>query len=126
MKALLLNSKNISYVIKESNVRNCSAVLSDQMSLPQSGHRMSSLSVRKPRPTRDTKHFLQLKQSLCHCLSSKEMYLLPPRPAKDMTVTHSKASDSNIMGNMIIVCLSVDKKIAVRLIQVLRSERPPK
>lgn len=50
------------------------------MSLPHSGHRMSSLSVRKPRPTRDTEHFLQLKQSLCHCRSSKEMYLLPPRP----------------------------------------------
>lgn len=36
------------------------------MSRPQSGHRMSSLQVRKPRPTRDTQHFLQLKQSLCH------------------------------------------------------------
>lgn len=51
-----------------------------QMSFPQSGHRMSSLSVRKPRPTSDSEHFLQLKQSLCHCRSSKEMYLVPPRP----------------------------------------------
>lgn len=32
------------------------------------------------------------------------MYLLPPRPEKDMTVTNSKASDNkNIMGNMTIV-----------------------
>ena len=53
-----------------------------QMSFPQSGHRMSSLSVRKPRPTSDSEHFLQLKQSLCHCRSSKEMYLVPPRPAE--------------------------------------------
>lgn len=52
------------------------------MSFPQSGHRMSSLSVRKPRPTSDSEHFLQLKQSLCHCRSSKEMYLVPPRPAE--------------------------------------------
>lgn len=51
-----------------------------QMSFPQSGHRMSSLSVRKPRPTSDSEHFLQLKQSLCHCRSSKEMYLVPPSP----------------------------------------------
>lgn len=51
-----------------------------QMSFPQSGHRMSSRSVRKPRPTSDREHFLQLKQSLCHCRSSKEMYLVPPRP----------------------------------------------
>lgn len=54
-----------------------------QMSLPHSGHRMSSLSVRKPLPTRDTEHFLQLKQSLCHWRSSKEMYLLPPSPVCD-------------------------------------------
>lgn len=53
------------------------------MSLPHSGHRMSSLSVRKPLPTRDTEHFLQLKQSLCHWRSSKEMYLLPPSPICD-------------------------------------------
>lgn len=51
-----------------------------QMSFPQSGHRMSSLSVRKPRPTSDREHFLQLKQSLCHCRSSKEMYFVPPSP----------------------------------------------
>lgn len=51
-----------------------------QMSFPQSGHRMSSRSVRKPRPTRDKEHFLQLKQSLCHCRSSKEMYFVPPSP----------------------------------------------
>jgi hypothetical protein len=43
---------------------------------------MSSRSVRKPRPTRDTEHFLQLKQSLCHWRSSKEMYLLPPSPTR--------------------------------------------
>lgn len=41
---------------------------------------MSSLSVRKPRPTNEREHFLQLKQSLCHCRSSKEMYLVPPSP----------------------------------------------
>lgn len=58
------------------------------MSLPQSGHRMSSLSVRNPRPTRDIKHFLQLKQSLCHCLSSKEMYLLPPKPVENRISGH--------------------------------------
>lgn len=51
-----------------------------QISFPQSGQRMSSLSVRKPRPTRDREHFLQLKQSLCHWRSSKEMYFVPPRP----------------------------------------------
>lgn len=50
------------------------------MSFPQSGHRMSSLSVRKPRPTSEREHFLQLKQSLCHCRSSKEMYFVPPSP----------------------------------------------
>lgn len=50
------------------------------MSLPHSGQRISSRSVRNPRPTRETEHFLQLKQSLCHWRSSKEMYLLPPRP----------------------------------------------
>ena len=58
----------------------------NQMSLPHSGHRMSSRSVRKPRPTRDTEHFLQLKQSLCHWRSSKEMYLLPPRPEREEDV----------------------------------------
>lgn len=61
------------------------------MSLPHSGHRMSSRSVRKPRPTKDTEHFLQLKQSLCHWRSSKEMYLLPPNPEK----AEIKSSKSN-------------------------------
>lgn len=56
------------------------SVMSYEKSWPQSGQRMSSLEVRKPRPTRDTLQRLQLKHSLCHWRCSNEMYLLPPRP----------------------------------------------
>lgn len=54
---------------------------------------MSSLSVRKPRPTNEREHFLQLKQSLCHWRSSKEIYLVPPSPekAKDVVKINDKA-----------------------------------
>lgn len=43
---------------------------------------MLSRLVRKPRPTSDTEHCMQVKHSLCHCRSSKEMYLAPARPAQ--------------------------------------------
>ncbi|TNN37116.1 hypothetical protein EYF80_052712 [Liparis tanakae] len=49
--------------------------------LRASVHMMSSRCVRKPRPTSVTEHWLQLKHSLCHWRSSKEMYLAPARPA---------------------------------------------
>ena len=63
-----------------------------QKSLTQSGQRMSSLLVRKPRPTRDTQQRLQLKQSLCHWRCSNEMYLLPPRPETKATKRGHKMS----------------------------------
>ena len=42
---------------------------------------MLSRLVRKPRPTSDMEHCMQMKHSLCHWRSSKEMYLAPARPA---------------------------------------------
>ena len=48
--------------------------------LPQSGHKMSMASVKNPRPTNDELHLLHMKQSLCQCLSSKEIYFVPPIP----------------------------------------------
>lgn len=41
---------------------------------------MSSWSVIKPLPTRLVRHIAQKKQSLCQCLSSKEINLVPPIP----------------------------------------------
>lgn len=60
---------------------NC-GLLKGHFSLPQSVHKMLSRWVRKPRPTRETEHCMQVKHSLCHWRSSKEMYLAPARPAR--------------------------------------------
>lgn len=48
--------------------------------LAQSGQMMSSPSVMKPRPTNEVLQPAQMKQSLCQCLSSKEMKRVPPMP----------------------------------------------
>lgn len=61
-------------------------------SLPQSVHKMWSRWVRKPRPTSDTEHCMQVKHSLCHWRSSKEMYLSPARPAR---ITHPRIHDNS-------------------------------
>lgn len=61
-------------------------LLRGHFSRPQSVHKMSSRCVRKPRPTRDTEHCMQVKHSLCHWRSSKEMYLAPARPGEDVAV----------------------------------------
>lgn len=47
----------------------------------QSGHRMSSPSVMNPLPTKEALQLTQMKQSLCQCLSSNDMNLVPPMPA---------------------------------------------
>lgn len=48
--------------------------------LAQSGQMMSSPSAMKPRPTSEVLQPAQMKQSLCQCLSSKEMKRVPPMP----------------------------------------------
>lgn len=48
--------------------------------LAHSGQMISSWSVMKPLPTRLVRQFAQKKQSLCQCLSSNEMNLVPPIP----------------------------------------------
>lgn len=48
--------------------------------LAHSGHMISSASVIKPLPTRDVLQRAQMKQSLCQCLSSKDMKRVPPIP----------------------------------------------
>lgn len=51
--------------------------------LAQSGQMMSSPSVMKPRPTNEVLQPAQMKQSLCQCLSSKEMKRVPPMPGNE-------------------------------------------
>ena len=48
---------------------------------PQLGHKMALSSSRKPCPTSEILHWLQMKQSLCQCRSSNDTNFVHPRPS---------------------------------------------
>lgn len=52
----------------------------------QSRHRIWSPLGKKPAPTRETEHSVQVKQGWCHWRSSNEMYFPPPKPWQDRKV----------------------------------------
>lgn len=49
--------------------------------LLQSRHKILSPSGKKPAPTSETEHWVQVKHGWCHWRSSNEMYFPPPKPA---------------------------------------------
>lgn len=57
----------------------------------------SSSSVIKPRPTSEVLQAPQIKQSLCQCLSSKEMKRVPPIPAKQKSANDTNSCLSRIV-----------------------------
>merc|ERR1712179_878104 len=64
----------------EPRLHYCSTVSAISFFLAHSRQMMSSPSVMKPFPTMLDLQELQMKQSLCQCLPSKEMNLVPPIP----------------------------------------------
>lgn len=51
---------------------------------PHLRQKISVFWVKNPSPTKETEHFPQLKHSLCHWRSWKQMNLAPLRPEKEL------------------------------------------